>query len=339
MIITLKRDASRDETERLIESIVKQGLEMHLISGANFNVYGVVGDTTILDEKKIYGYSCVQDVCRIAAPYKLANRVFHPEDSVINVGGVPVGGHEKIVVISGPCSVEDEESLLTSAQAVKEAGADMLRGGAYKPRTSPYAFQGRGENGLVTLNHAKEQFDMPIVTELMSVNKIEEFLRHNVDMIQIGARNMQNFDLLKEVGKTDVPVLLKRGLSNTIEEWLMAAEYIMSGGNNNVILCERGIRTFEKYTRNTLDLSVIPIVKQHSHLPIIIDPSHATGDRNLVESMSLAAIAAGADGLIIETHHNPEAAWSDGAQTVSPDQLREIIAKGKAIAHVIGRQM
>lgn len=339
MIITLKREASREETERLIESIVKQGLEMHLISGTSFNVYGVVGDTTILDEKKIYGYSCVQDVCRIAAPYKLANRVFHPEDSVIDVGGIKVGGHEKIIVISGPCSVEDEESLLTSAKAVKEAGADMLRGGAYKPRTSPYAFQGRGEAGLKSLQKAKEQFGMPVVTELMSVNKIEEFLRNDVDMIQIGARNMQNFDLLKEVGKTDVPVLLKRGLSNTIEEWLMAAEYIMSGGNPNVILCERGIRTFEKYTRNTLDLSVIPIVKQRSHLPIVIDPSHATGDRQLVESMSLAAIAAGADGLIIEAHHNPEAAWSDGAQTVTPEQLQQIIAKGKAIAHVIGRQM
>ncbi|HIU10529.1 MAG TPA: 3-deoxy-7-phosphoheptulonate synthase [Candidatus Avidehalobacter gallistercoris] len=339
MIITLKRDASQEETERLIHSIEQLGLEMHLISGTSFNVFGVVGDTTILDEKKIYGYSCVQDVCRIAAPYKLANRVFHPSDSVIDVGGVKVGGHEKIVVISGPCSVEDEESLMTSAEAVKKAGADMLRGGAYKPRTSPYAFQGRGEEGLITLQHAKEKFGFPIVTELMSINKIQEFLDHDVDMIQIGARNMQNFDLLKEVGKTNVPVLLKRGLSNTIEEWLMAAEYIMSGGNTNVILCERGIRTFEKYTRNTLDLSVIPIVKERSHLPIVIDPSHATGDRDLVESMSLAAIAAGADGLIIEAHHNPEAAWSDGAQTVTPEQLQQIIAKGKAIAHVIGRSM
>ena len=339
MIITMKRDASPEETERLIHSIEKMGLEMHLISGTSFNVFGVVGDTTILDEKKIYGYSCVQDVCRIAAPYKLANRVFHPADSVIDVGGVKVGGHEKIVVISGPCSVEDEESLMTSAEAVKKAGADMLRGGAYKPRTSPYAFQGRGEEGLVTLQHAKEKFGLPIVTELMNINKIPEFLDHDVDMIQIGARNMQNFDLLKEVGKTNVPVLLKRGLSNTIEEWLMAAEYIMSGGNTNVILCERGIRTFEKYTRNTLDLSVIPIVKERSHLPIIIDPSHATGDRDLVESMSLAAIAAGADGLMIEAHHNPEAAWSDGAQTVTPEQLQQIIAKGKAIAHVIGRSM
>jgi 3-deoxy-7-phosphoheptulonate synthase len=228
---------------------------------------------------------------------------------------------------------------MTSAEAVKKAGADMLRGGAYKPRTSPYAFQGRGLAGIETLCHAREKFNMPIVTELMSINKLDEFLEHDVDMIQIGARNMQNFDLLKEVGKTKVPILLKRGLSNTIEEWLMAAEYIMSEGNENVILCERGIRTFEKYTRNTLDLSVIPIVKEHSHLPIIIDPSHATGHRQLVESMSLAAIAAGADGLIIEAHHNPEIAWSDGAQTVTPDQLQGIIAKGKAIAHVIGRQM
>ena len=339
MIITLKRTAEPQETERLIESVEKLGLEMHLISGANFNVYGIVGDTTILDEKQIYRFSCVQDVCRIAAPYKLANRVFHPDDSIINVGGIRVGGHEKIVVISGPCSVEEDDSLLASAEAVKNAGADMLRGGAYKPRTSPYAFQGRGQEGLAVLRQAKKQFGLPVVTELMNMNKIQEFIDNDVDMIQIGARNMQNFDLLKEVGKTKIPVLLKRGLSNTIEEWLMAAEYIMSEGNINVILCERGIRTFEKYTRNTLDLSVIPIVKRRSHLPVIIDPSHATGDRQLVESMSLAAIAAGADGLIIEAHHCPENAWSDGAQTVTPEQLQQIIAKGKAIAHVIGRQM
>lgn len=229
--------------------------------------------------------------------------------------------------------------MLLSAEAVKRAGADMLRGGAYKPRTSPYAFQGRGAEGLESLCHAREQFQMPIVTELMSIAKLDEFLEYGVDMIQIGARNMQNFDLLKAVGRTKTPVLLKRGLSNTIEEWLMAAEYIMSEGNEQVVLCERGIRTFEKYTRNTLDLSVIPIVKEHSHLPIIIDPSHGTGHRQLVEAMSLAAIAAGADGLIIEAHHSPEAAWSDGAQTVTPEQLQQIVAKGKAIAHVIGRQM
>lgn len=339
MIITLKRNASPEETQRLIQNIESKGLETHLISGTSFNVYGVVGDTTILDEKKIYGYSCVQEVTHISAPYKLANRVFHPADTVVDVGGVRIGGHEKIAVISGPCSVEEEDSLMTTAEAIKKAGAVMLRGGAYKPRTSPYAFQGRGLSGLQSLCRAREKFDMPIVTELMSIEKIPEFLENNIDMIQIGARNMQNFDLLKAVGRTNIPVLLKRGLSNTIEEWLMAAEYIMSEGNNSVVLCERGIRTFEKYTRNTLDLSVIPIVKERSHLPIVIDPSHATGHRQLVESMSLAAIAAGADGLIIEAHHNPENAWSDGAQTVTPEQLQQIIAKGKAIAHVIGRQM
>lgn len=339
MIITLKRGSSAEETARLIENIEKQGLEMHLISGESFNVFGIVGDTSVLDEKMIYGYSCVQDVCRVSAPYKLANRVFHPTDSVVDVRGVRIGGHEKIVVIGGPCSVEEDESFMASAEGVWQAGADMLRGGAYKPRTSPYAFQGRGTEGLDTLCHAREKFNMPVVTELMSISKIDEFVEKDIDMIQIGARNMQNFDLLKEVGKTRIPVLLKRGLSNTIEEWLMAAEYIMSEGNDKVILCERGIRTFEKYTRNTLDLSVIPIVKEKSHLPVIIDPSHATGHRQLVESMSLAAVAAGADGLIIETHHCPECAWSDGAQTVTPDQLRAIIAKGKAIAHVIGRRM
>ena len=339
MIITMKPNASPEETQRLISSIEGKGLEMHLISGTSLNVFGVVGDTTILDEKMIYGYSCVHEVTRIAAPYKLANRIFHPDDTVVQVGGLRIGGHEKVVVIAGPCSVEEEESLLLSAEAVKRAGADMLRGGAYKPRTSPYAFQGRGAEGLESLCHAREQFQMPIVTELMSIAKLDEFLEYGVDMIQIGARNMQNFDLLKAVGRTKSPVLLKRGLSNTIEEWLMAAEYIMSEGNEQVVLCERGIRTFEKYTRNTLDLSVIPIVKEHSHLPIIIDPSHGTGHRQLVEAMSLAAIAAGADGLIIEAHHSPEAAWSDGAQTVTPEQLQQIVAKGKAIAHVIGRQM
>lgn len=280
----------------------------------------------------------VENVKRIAAPYKKANRLFHPLDSVIDVDGIKVGGKEKIVVIGGPCSVEGEESIMRIAKEVKEAGGCMLRGGAYKPRTSPYSFQGMGLEGLKCMYKAKQAYNMPIVSELMSEKKLDEFEEY-VDLIQVGARNMQNFDLLKALGKSKKPVLLKRGLANTMEEWIMAAEYIMAGGNENVIMCERGIRTFETYTRNTLDLSVIPIIKSKTHLPIIIDPSHATGDRKLVESMSLAAIAAGADGLIIEVHDNPECAWSDGAQSVTPDAFKTLIEKGKKIANVIGRDM
>lgn len=338
MIISCKKGTPQEEINKIIEEFSAKGLEVNLIQGTNYNVFGLVGDTTILDEKSIRANPWIEDVTRIAAPYKKVNRLFHPEDTVVDVAGVKVGGNQKIVVIGGPCSVESEESICHLAQEVKEAGGVMLRGGAYKPRTSPYAFQGLGTEGIKYLVEARRQTGLPIVSELMSVDKLDEFVE-NVDLIQVGARNMQNFDLLKALGTIDKPVLLKRGLSNTIEEWLMAAEYIMAGGNENVILCERGIRTFEKYTRNTLDLSVVPIIKQKSHLPIIIDPSHATGDWELVESMSLAAIAAGADGLIVEVHDNPQCAWSDGAQSLKPDNFRNMIAKGKAIAHVIGRGM
>ncbi len=338
MIITLKKGAPKQEIDKIVKSFVDKGLEITMIEGANYNVFGVVGDTTIIDEKLVGANPYVDHVSRIAAPYKKANRLFHPEDSVIDVGGVKVGGREKVVVIGGPCSVEGEEQIMTIAKAVKDAGCAMLRGGAYKPRTSPYAFQGLGSEGIRELCLAREAFGLPIVTELMSVEKVDEFVQH-VDLIQIGARNMQNFDLLRAVGRIDKPVLLKRGLSNTIEEWLMAAEYIMSEGNERVILCERGIRTFEQYTRNTLDLSVVPIIKEKSHLPIIIDPSHATGDWRLVESMSLAAIAAGADGLIVEVHHDPENAWSDGAQSLKPRNLKALVEKGRVIARVVGRDI
>ena len=262
----------------------------------------------------------------------------HPEDTIINVNGIKIGGKEKIVVIGGPCSVEGKDMICHLAQEVKNSGGVMLRGGAYKPRTSPYAFQGMGTEGILAMVEARKKTGLPIVTELMSADKLDEFIEY-VDVIQIGARNMQNFDLLKAVGKTNKPVLLKRGLANTIEEWIMSAEYIMSEGNENVMLCERGIRTFEPYTRNTLDLSVVPIIKKKTHLPIIIDPSHATGDWELVESASLAAIAAGADGLIIEVHDCPECAWSDGAQSLKPQRFAEVIRKGKKIAEVIGRDM
>ena len=338
MIITMKKDTPEQEIKNLMESIEAKGVKVTMIQGTNYNVFGLVGDTTVIDDRMITANPYVDNVKRIAAPYKKANRLFHPLDSVIDVDGIKVGGKEKIVVIGGPCSVEGEESVMRIAKAVKEAGGCMLRGGAYKPRTSPYSFQGMGLEGLKCMYKAKQAYNMPIVSELMSEKKLDEFEEY-VDLIQVGARNMQNFDLLKALGKSKKPVLLKRGLANTMEEWIMAAEYIMAGGNENVIMCERGIRTFETYTRNTLDLSVIPIIKSKTHLPIIIDPSHATGDRKLVESMSLAAIAAGADGLIIEVHDNPECAWSDGAQSVTPDAFKTLIEKGKKIANVIVRDM
>ncbi len=338
MIITMKKTATQKDLDSIISMIESKGLHVNMISGTSYNVFGVVGDTTILDMKTIEANNKVESVMRVSEPYKKVNRLFHPEDTIVDVNGIKIGGKEKIVVIGGPCSVEGQEQISRIAKEVKEAGADMLRGGAYKPRTSPYAFQGLGFAGIMNLKQAKKETGMPIVSEIMSVDKIDEFVEH-VDILQVGARNMQNFDLLKALGKTNKPILLKRGLSNTIEEWLMSAEYIMAGGNPNVILCERGIRTFEKYTRNTLDLSVIPIIKKKTHLPIIIDPSHATGDWELVEAMSLAAIAAGADGLIIEVHDHPEGAWGGGAQSLKPKRFKELIEKGRVIANVVGRSM
>ena len=338
MIISTKRGTPQAELERIIREFEAQGLSVTMIRGTDYNVFGLVGDTTVLDEKRIRANPYVENVQRVSEPYKKANRLFHEADSVIDVAGVKVGGKEKIAVIGGPCSVEGKEQVVRIAEKVKAAGGTMLRGGAYKPRTSPYAFQGLGTEGILDLVAAREATGLPIVSELMSEHEIDEFAQY-VDLVQIGARTMPNFRLLKAVGKMKKPVLLKRGLANTIEEWIMSAEYIMAGGNENVILCERGIRTFEKYTRNTLDLSVVPIIKEKTHLPIIIDPSHATGDWRYVESMSLAAIAAGADGLIIEVHENPEAAWSDGAQSLKPERFASVIEKGRAIARVIGREM
>lgn len=337
MIITLKKDAPKQDVEKLMKRFQDMDLQVTTIIGEEFNVFGLVGDTSRIDEKTIQANPIVYNVQRVAQPYKLVNRMFHPEDTIIQVGDVQIGG-KKIVMIAGPCSVEGEEQICRIAQEVKEAGADMLRGGAYKPRTSPYAFQGMGQDGIVALDKARSQSKLPVVTELMSAEHLDEFVK-DVDIIQIGARNMQNFDLLKAVGKTNIPVLLKRGLSATIQEWIMAAEYIMSEGNPNVIFCERGIRTFENYTRNTLDLSVIPILKERTHLPIIIDPSHAAGDWHLIEALSLASIAAGADGLIIEVHDDPENAWSDGQQSLKPERYAELVKKGRKIAEVIGRTM
>lgn len=338
MIITLKKFVPQMEIDRLIHEFEALNLHVNIIHGDNFNVFGIVGDTSRVDERQILANKWVEDVKRIAAPYKLVNRMFHPADSIINVAGINVGGNSPIVIIGGPCSVEGKKPLLDVAVEVKSAQATMLRGGAYKPRTSPYAFQGMGFDGVLALANAREKTGLPVVSEIMSIDKLDEFNKY-VDLVQIGARNMQNFDLLKAVGKINKPILLKRGLSATIEEWIMSAEYIMAAGNPNVIFCERGIRTFEKYTRNTLDLAVIPILKEKTHLPIIIDPSHATGDYKLIESTSLAAIAAGADGLMIEVHNTPEKAWSDGAQSLKPEKFKTLIEKSKKVAHAIGREI
>lgn len=338
MIISTKRGTPAAELEKIIHEFELRGLSVTMIRGTDYNVFGLVGDTTVIDEKQVLANPYVENVQRVSEPYKKANRLFHEADTIVNVGGIKIGGRENIVVIGGPCSVEGACETLEVAQHVKEAGGCMLRGGAYKPRTSPYAFQGLGTEGILDMVKAREATGLPIVSELMSEDRIDEFEEY-VDLVQIGARNMQNFQLLKAVGKMKRPVLLKRGLANTIEEWIMSAEYIMAGGNENVIFCERGIRTFEKYTRNTLDLSVIPIIKEKTHLPIIIDPSHATGNYRYVESMSLAAVAAGADGLIIEVHDTPEKAWSDGAQSLKPAKFAEVIRKAREIAHVVGRDI
>ena len=338
MIISLGKNTLKENIENLKEYLKKYDVQIIDASSKDVTVFGLLGDTSAIDETTIRALAGVESVTRIAAPYKKVSRAFHPEDTIVDVAGIKIGGKENVVVMAGPCSVEGEDQILEIAEEVSKAGAKMLRGGAYKPRTSPYVFQGLGTQGIGLMCEAREKYNLPIVSEIMSVDKIDEFVE-NVDLIQVGARNMQNFELLKALGKIDKPILLKRGLANTIDEWLMSAEYIMAGGNKNVILCERGIRTFEKMTRNTLDLSVIPLVKKNTHLPIVIDPSHATGHYDLVESMSLAAIAAGADGLIIEVHNNPEKALSDGGQSLKPERFKRLMEKGKAIAQVIGRDI
>ena len=314
-----------------------KGFQIHESRGANFTLFGVVGDTAAFDMNQLRVYDCIDKVMRVQEPYKRANRMFHPEDSIVDVCGVKVGG-KQITVMAGPCSVETREQIIGVAEDVKQMGAAILRGGAFKPRTSPYSFQGLQETGLDLLKEAKAVTGLPIITEIMSADKIERFVE-DVDVIQVGARNMQNFDLLKELGKTDKPILLKRGLSATIEEWLMSAEYIMAGGNDNVILCERGIRTFENYTRNTLDLSAIPAVKKLSHLPVVVDPSHAAGMWWMVEPLAKAAVAVGADGLIIEVHNDPEHALCDGAQSLKPERFGRLMQDLKIIAGAVGREL
>lgn len=327
MIIIFKKSASDEQIANFTEDLKAQGLGIHESVGENTHLIGLVGDVSKLDIDQLAANDFVEEVKRISEPYKAANRKFHPDDSIVEVGGVKIGGGN-FAVMAGPCSVESEAQIIGIAQAVKASGASLLRGGAFKPRTSPYSFQGLRGEGLALLRAARRETGLPIVTEIMNTEDLPLF--EDVDMIQVGARNMQNFELLKALGTLQTPVLLKRGLSATIEEWLMSAEYIMAGGNQNVILCERGIRTFEPSMRNTLDLSAVPMLKAKTHLPVVVDPSHAAGIAWLVEPMSMAAIAAGADGLMIEVHNDPKHALSDGAQSLTPARFDEVMQKVKA---------
>ena len=323
MIAVLKPGTTDGQIENLSSWIKLQGLEVHISRGSLHTVIGLVGDTAKIDAELLESLEIVESVKRISEPFKSANRKFHPDDSVISVGNTSVGGNV-FSMIAGPCSVESEEQVMEIARAVKAAGATMLRGGAFKPRTSPYDFQGLKADGIEILIAAKKETGLPIVTEIMNANHLPLF--EEVDVIQVGARNMQNFELLKELGRTQKPILLKRGLANTLKELLMSAEYIMAGGNENVILCERGVRTFETYTRNTLDLSAVPLLHELSHLPVIVDPSHATGVARLVKPMALAAAACGANGLMIEVHNDPPHAMCDGAQSLTPEAFADVAA-------------
>ena len=337
MIIVMNPNCSEDEVLKVKGELESKGLGVHLSQGETFCIIGVVGETREIDSNKLLRFSGVDKILKVEEPYKKANRLFKPEDTVIDVKGSLIGGNN-LGIIAGPCSVESEEQIIEIAKSVKASGATFLRGGAFKPRTSPYSFQGLELEGLELLKKAREVTGLPIVTEIMSTDYIDVFER-DVDVIQVGARNMQNFDLLKQLGKTNKPILLKRGLSATIEEWLMSAEYIMAAGNENVILCERGIRTFETYTRNTLDLSAIPVVKRKSHLPVIVDPSHAAGYWYLVEPLAKAAISAGADGLMIEVHNNPQCALSDGQQSIKPESFKNIMDKVRVLAEMEGKKL
>ncbi len=324
MIVVLKQNASEKQIENLSNWFLAKGVTPDISKGTNTTIMGLVGDVSKIDTELVEALDIVESVKRVSEPFKQANRKFHPADTVVELkNGTKIGGGN-FVYMAGPCSVESEEQIVYCAQRVKAAGAQILRGGAFKPRTSPYSFQGMGEEGLRLLSLAKKETGMPIVTELMDIKHLDLF--DDVDIIQIGARNMQNFELLKEIGHCDKPILLKRGLANTLQEWLMSAEYIMAGGNHNVILCERGIRTYETYTRNTLDLSAVPAIKKLSHLPIIVDPSHATGLSWMVPTMALGAAAVGADGLMIEVHNDPPRAKCDGAQSLTPDQFDQVTA-------------
>lgn len=336
MIIIIKDKATDKQVNELMSWLQTFSVKTNLVTGVHSRIIGLIGDTTSIDVDAVNARDIVETVKRVQEPYKNANRRFHPDDTVIEVRGRKIGGGG-LSVIAGPCSVETEEQLMATAIAVKEAGADFLRGGAFKPRTSPYAFQGLGKEGIDLLIQARRETGLPIVTEIMDLSDIDLFA--DVDIVQVGARNMQNFTLLKALGRSDKPVLLKRGLSATLQELLMSAEYIMSEGNSNVILCERGIRTYEPETRNTLDLSAVPLLRQKTHLPVVIDPSHATGINSLVEPMSLAAVTAGADALEIEVHIDPKNAWSDGAQSLTPEQFKASMRKIRALEKFVDSEL
>jgi 3-deoxy-7-phosphoheptulonate synthase len=336
MVVVMEERASEAQIEKVVASLVDAGMDVHRSTGVNRTVLGVVGAHK-MDSALIEVMDGVHEVLRITEPYKLASRAFKPEGTVITIDDVRIGGDE-VIVMAGPCSAENEEQVFAAAAAVKKAGAKIFRGGAFKPRSSPYSFQGLGEEGLRMLREAADQHNMKLVSEVMDVSQIDLVGRYS-DIYQVGARNMQNYTLLRELGRTRKPVLLKRGIAATIEEWLLSAEYILAGGNTDVILCERGIRTFESYTRNTLDISAIPVIKKLSHLPIITDPSHATGRRDKVAPMARASVAAGADGLIIEVHCNPDKALSDGAQSMYPAQFDRLMAELRIIAPAIGRSI
>lgn len=332
MIAVIKKGTTREQMETLLQWLSAQNVDVHISEGHNYTVLGLIGDTSNIDMDLIGSLDIVESVKKVSEPFKQCSKKFHPDDTVIDVGGIKIGGNN-FAIIAGPCSVETREQIISVAESVKASGATLLRGGAFKPRTSPYDFQGLQGEGLRLLLEAKKATRMPIVTEIMNIDHIDLF--ENVDVIQVGARNMQNFELLKALGTTNKPILLKRGLANTMKELLMSAEYIMASGNPNIILCERGIRTYETYTRNTLDLSAVPMLKELSHLPVVVDPSHATGNSKLVKPMALAAAACGADGLMIEVHNDPLHAWCDGAQSLTPEQFAELAEKVFKIRELI----
>ncbi len=337
MVIVMQKAAPEEKIERVMAELTRRGFDVHRSTGADQTVLGVVGDVASIDSREFELFDGVQEVVRVSEPYKLSSRTFRPENTIVKVNGCGIGGKE-VVVMAGPCTIENEPQLFETARAVARAGAKVLRGGAWKPRTSPYAFQGMGIEGLKLLRAAGKEFGMATVSEVMEISQIEPALEY-VDIIQIGARNMQNFNLLSAVGQTRKPVLLKRGMSATIQEWLLAAEYIMAGGNYQVILCERGIRTFETYTRNTLDISAIPVIQKLSHLPIIVDPSHATGRRDKVMPLARASVAAGADGLLIEVHVDPDKALCDGPQSLYPEDFVHLMDELKIIVPAVRRTL
>ena len=337
MVVVMEERASEDQVQHVIATLVEKGFDVHRSTGALKTVLGAVGGHRGFDTRLIEVMGGVHEVLRITEPYKLASRTFKPERSVISLGDLRIGGDE-VIVMAGPCSAETEEQVEMAAAAVSKAGAKIFRGGAFKPRSSPYSFQGLGEEGLRLLGEAADRHNLKLVSEVMDVSQIDLVMKH-ADMLQVGARNMQNYTLLRELGKVKAPILLKRGISATIEEWLLSAEYVLSGGNSDVVLCERGIRTFESYTRNTLDISAIPVIHKLSHLPIVADPSHGIGIRDKVAPMARAAVAAGADGLIIEVHPDPDHALSDGAQSLFPEQFDRLMAEVRIIAPAIGRSV